>query len=62
MTPKQIKHLRETMPGESAEGRKQALADRLAVSIYSVEDWEAGRRNPSKQALLLLELLRNAEA
>lgn len=36
---------------------QRALAELLGVNIRSVQRWETGERNPSKQTLKMLELL-----
>ena len=53
MNPTEIKAIRK-----GKGWSQQALADALGVSIRSVKHWEAGTRNPSGSALILLRQLR----
>lgn len=56
MTPQQIRKLRDTMPGETAAAQKEVLASRICVTVYAIEEWEAGRRRPSAPCRKLLEI------
>jgi len=57
-----VKALHREFPGANAYERKVALADRLMVSPYTIEEWEAGRRNPSRlAAAVIMDLFNKME-
>lgn len=52
MTPEEIKAIRAQLGWT-----QKSLADAVGVSVRTVKFWEAGERNPSGSALILLRNL-----
>lgn len=52
MKKEEIRKLRKTLKMNTKK-----FGDAVGVSPRTVEDWEQGRRNPSKSAILLMKKL-----